>query len=397
MTSLLPHRLPVPFIAPDYSNSIVNLMASLIEGLGGEPLDYPPLAMLSPSDVASYRRVVLMVVDGLGDHQLETLGVGSRLLEARRGRMTSVFPSTTATAVTSFLTGLAPQQHGLTGWHMYFRELGAVLAVLPGRPRYGGVPLSKAGIQVAAWLGHTPVFDRIPHQSLMVTPEEIARSDFNLAHLGQAQLTPFKSLQGFFEAMAVGVEAPDGPRFIYGYWSKWDHLAHLHGSMEQKVTEHLTQWDLGFQGFLERISGSDTLVVVTADHGFIDTAPDRTIHLGDYPDIESCLVLPLTGEPRLAYAHLRSGMAGRFESLIEQQLGHAVALVRSEELLEAGWFGDGLPHPRLRDRIGDVVLMMRDNYIIRDGVYGELEHLLKGVHGGTTPQEMWVPLAIVEA
>ena len=98
MTSLLLHRLPDPSIAPDYSNSIVNLMASLIEGLGGESADYPPLAMLPASEVARYRRVVLMVVDGLGDLQLQGLGGGSRLLEARRGRMTSVFPSTTASA-----------------------------------------------------------------------------------------------------------------------------------------------------------------------------------------------------------------------------------------------------------------------------------------------------------
>ena len=397
MTSLLLHRLPDPSIAPDYSNSIVNLMASLIEGLGGEPGDYPPLAMLPASDVARYRRVVLMVVDGLGDLQLQGLGGGSRLLDARRGRMTSVFPSTTASAVTSFLTGLAPQQHGLTGWHMYFRELGAVLAVLPGRPRYGGVSLGQAGIKVGPWLGHTPVFNRIPHQSLMVTPEEIARSDFNLAHLGLAELSPFASLQGFFEAMARGVEEAFGPRLIFGYWSEWDHLAHLHGSMGPKVKEHLTQWDQGFQGFLERIRGSDTLVVVTADHGFIDTPPDRIIHLDDYPEIESCLVLPLTGEPRVAYAHLRSGAVLRFESLINEQLAHAVAMVRSEELLEAGWFGYGRPHPRLKDRIGDVVLMMRDNYIIRDGLYGERQHSLRGVHGGTTPQEMWVPLATVEA
>ena len=58
-----------------------------------------------------------------------------------------------ATAITTFLTGLAPQQHGLTGWHTWFREFGCVLRALQAPPRYGGASLSKVKIDAAGLFG----------------------------------------------------------------------------------------------------------------------------------------------------------------------------------------------------------------------------------------------------
>ena len=135
---------------PDYKGgSIVNLMASLEIGLGGDPPRYPPCRLLDPVRVAARRQVLLLVIDGLGFNYLLGHAGAACLNRHVAGGLTSVFPSTTTTAVTTFLTGDAPQQHGLTGWHMYFQELGAVMAVLPGRPRFGGCALGEAAIDVA--------------------------------------------------------------------------------------------------------------------------------------------------------------------------------------------------------------------------------------------------------
>jgi Uncharacterized proteins of the AP superfamily len=127
-------------IRPDYEGgSIVNLMRSLGDACGAlPPLPYAPLrdAKVSLGDTA--RHVVLLVADGLGYRYLQRHGAGGHLHNHLQARLTSVFPSTTASAVTTYLTGLAPQQHALTGWHMYFSELDAVAAVLPLRPRGPG-------------------------------------------------------------------------------------------------------------------------------------------------------------------------------------------------------------------------------------------------------------------
>ena len=96
------------FHLPDYRNaSIVNLMASIRKALGPGQSDYAALDMLLPDELADARNVLLVVVDGLGYEYL--LGRGeTELGQHLRGRLTSVFPSTTASAITTFLTGTAP-------------------------------------------------------------------------------------------------------------------------------------------------------------------------------------------------------------------------------------------------------------------------------------------------
>lgn len=381
---------------PDYSaGSIVNLMDSLIEGLGGACPSPAPLAALPPAEIAGHRQVVLIVVDGLGDAFLSRLGPETRLGACQCTRLTSVFPSTTAAAVTTFLTGLAPQQHGLTGWHMYFRELGAVLAVLPGRPRYGGMTLGQAGYDAGRFFGHRPVFDNVPVASRMVMPRQIAHSDFNLAHVGRAGLTAYDDQEGFFAALVSALTIDQNRRFVYAYWPELDRIAHEAGSQSRTAERLFRSWDAGFNRFLERVAGTDSLIIVTADHGFIDTDESHTISLEQHPELSDCLALPLCGEPRVAYCYVKPHRAQAFENYVGDRLASAAELYRSSDLIEQGWFGRGPVHPGLAERVGDYTLVMRENCVIRDWLPGEARYRQVGVHGGISSMEMLVPLAVV--
>ena len=380
---------------PDYRNgSIVNLMGSLLAGLGGDAAGYAPLAGLPPEEIGAYRQVALIVVDGLGDDFLLRQGPATHLGQRRRARLTSVFPSTTAAAVTSFLTGLAPQEHGLTGWHMYFRELGAVLAVLPGKPRYGGVALSQAGWPVQRFFGHRPIFDRLAVASRVVAPRHIAYSDFNRAHQGRAQLSSFADLDGFFSAMVRALTASQGRQFVYAYWPELDRIAHESGSLSAAATAHFRDWDAAFGRFLAAVAGTDTLVIVTADHGFIDTDDAHTVDLAQHPELADCLVLPLCGEPWAAYCYVKPQRTKAFERYAAEQLGAVAELYPSQDLIERGWFGLGAPHPGLADRVGDYTLVLKDNYQLRQWLPHEQPYRQVGVHGGISAAEMEVPLAI---
>jgi hypothetical protein len=70
-------------------------------------------------------------------------------------------------------------------------------------------------------------------------------------------------------------------------------------------------------------------------------------------------------------------------------------LYRSEDLIARNYFGLFEPDPRLYDRIGDYVLIMRDNYIIKDFLLNEEEKFHIGNHGGVTEEEMLVPVVVV--
>lgn len=383
-------------ILPDYrGGSIVNLMSSIAAALGDGESDYPPADVLPAAELAGARRVVLLVVDGLGYEYL--MRREGRLRSHLRGRLTSVFPSTTASAIPTFMTGLAPQQHGLTGWNMYFRELGGIASVLPFRSRLGHQPLKAAGITPDGLLGLPPMFDRLPVPCHVVGPHRIVHSDFNVAISGRARRHGYDRLEAMFEAVIGLLRNDDARSYVYAYWAELDSLAHEHGMASPQVAAAFAELDAAFGHFLAAARGTGSVVLVTADHGLIDTAPDDIIDLDAHPGLRETLLLPLCGEPRVAYAYVRSGREARFEAYVRDRLAGRVLAYRSEELVRQGWFGFGAIHPRLPDRIGDYVLIPQGRAILRDWLAGEERYQHIGVHGGLTATEMQVPLIVCQA
>src|SRR4030042_3491423 len=99
---------------PDYTkDNIVNLASSVLKTFDFES-PYPALNELS--DLSNYTNVILLLIDGLGYEFLMKYGQDSLLKSHLKKKLTTVFPSTTASAVTTLETGVAPQQHGITGW-----------------------------------------------------------------------------------------------------------------------------------------------------------------------------------------------------------------------------------------------------------------------------------------
>jgi hypothetical protein len=381
-------------MAPDYTGgSIVNLMASIIRGCGGES-DYPSLQALPPEEITRHTNLVLLVVDGLGYEYLTRRLPQGALGRNLRTAITSVFPATTVAAITSFLTGDAPQQHALTGWHTYLRELGCVMTVLPGTPRYGGVGYRKADLDPIELFGHRPLSDRIRTRSIVVSPAYIAHSDFNLAHIGNAELLTFDNLPQMFGQAARTIRSDPEPKYLYLYWPKLDSIGHQHGMESDEALAHLRAIELALTDFLVAAGRTDTLLVVTADHGQIDTSEADRIDLADHPDLARCLTLPLCGEPRAAFCYVRPGRVAHFERYCVEALGDKLDLIPSAELIEQGFFGSGEPHPRLEERIGDYTLLMRENFVIREWLRHEKRFPQIGVHGGLSAAELEVPLCV---
>ena len=388
---------PLPPNCPDYGGGgIVNLMASLIRARGGAA-DYPDLELLPAADLADYQHIVLLIVDGLGADWLRRRSPQGILSRHLRGELTSVFPPTTATAITTYLTGDAPQQHALTGWHTWMRELGCVMTVLPGQPRYGGVGYGRAGIDAAQLFAHRPVFDRMTTATTAVSPAHIAQSDFNRAHLGRAQLRTFETLKAMFKQAARAVHKARTPSYSYLYWPGLDSIGHAQGIDSHHALIHLQQLEQGVEDFLGVIADTDSILLVCADHGQIDTVDTDQVLVGDHPELADCLVIPLCGEPRAAFCYVRPDRAETFEHYCREVLGGRFELHRSRDLLAAGLFGLGEPNPRLQERIGDFTLIARGNNVIRDRLPFEEAFVQIGVHGGLSRAELMVPLCLIEA
>lgn len=382
-----------PIRRPDYAGGcLVNLMAT-IGGALGLPMGYPALTVPLP-ELERARTLILLVIDGLGDHWLHEHAPAGALRALRRTAIDSVFPSTTATAITTFLTGLAPAQHALTGWFVHLRELGAVTAILPLATRAGGHSLAVHGLPPAGLFGHAPLAARLPVASFTVSPRSISESPFNVFHAGPATRASYGTLDEMVEAVARIARGGRGRQYVYAYYPDVDASAHQHGMASARTRAEVARVDVAFARLVEALRGADAALVATADHGFVDSPPARQMWLDRHPALADTLVLPLCGEPRVAYAYVHPERSHAFEQAAGDALAGRGVVLRSTDLVAAGCFGPGTPHPRLAERIGHYAILMRDDWTLRDRLLGERAHPQIGAHGGVSEAEMRVPLIV---
>lgn len=375
---------------PDYSGgSLVNLMASIVAARGGKAL-HSPLRNLRAEELRAARNLVLLIVDGLGDNYLMRRGAGGELARRRRASLTSVFPSTTASAITTSYTACTPLEHGLTGWFTYFGEAGCVCAALPFRSRGDHLPLARRGVTADQVFTAKALFEDLPVRSIVVTYKEIIDSEYNTRHCRGAQRLGYETLDELVGQIEKAVKSGAERKFVYAYWPVYDMVSHRHGAESAEAFEQFSKFDAAFGTLMARLSGTESLVIATADHGFIDVAPEESFEL---PTALACLLrFPLCGERRVAYCHVHS--KDDFLKRAKDWLGERAEVMPSKNLVAEGWFGPGTPHPRLNERIGDVALVMRDHYTVKDWTPGESRHLHIGNHGGTSEDEMLIPLVL---
>ena len=375
---------------PDYAGgSLVNLIASIVAGRGGRPL-HAPLRALLPGEIAPARNVVLLIVDGLGDNYLLRRGQGGELARRRRGSMTSVFPSTTASAITTSYTGCTPLEHGLTGWYTYFGEAGCVAAPLPFRSRGDQLPLGLRGVSARRLFTSASLFESLPVRCIVVSYRAIIDSDYNLRHCEGAERRAHDTLDEMVDQVEAAVKSGPETKFVYAYWPQYDAISHRYGSESAEAFAEFQKIDEAYGKLLGRLSGTESKVIVTSDHGFIDSTAGDCMEAP--PAVCSLLRFPLCGERRIAYCHVQS--VKEFMPRARDWLGERAEVRASGELLNEGWFGPGTPHPRFAERIGDVALVLRGRYTVKDWTPGEPRYLHIGNHGGTSEDEMMIPLVM---
>ena len=367
-------------------------MASIVEACGGPPR-HAALEALPAQELGEARNVVLVLIDGLGDNYLMRQGAGGELAGRRRTAITSVFPSTTASAITTSYTGCTPLEHGLTGWYTYFGEAGYVAASLPFRRRGDNLPLSQLGYTAQRAFPVEPFFGSLARRSIVVTCRRIIDSDYNLRHCAGAERRAYDTLGQFVEQVEAAVKCSPERKLVYAYWPQYDAISHQHGSLSAAAAREFAQVDEAFGELVARLSGTDSAIVATADHGFIDVPDEESLTLPS--SLAAMLRFPLCGERRVAYCHVHAPQ--EFMERARQWLGDRADVKPSAQLVEEGWFGPGEPHPRFAERIGDVALLMRKRCTVKDWTPGEPRYMHIGNHGGPSEDEMMIPLIVERA
>ncbi len=354
-----------------------------LAGLAGALLDRrrhePPPWIPDPVRTAS--QVVLLVLDGFGWEQfLARPHLAPTMTALTGGPVTSVVPTTTATALTSITTGLTPAEHGVVGYRVHVGE-GEVMNVLRWRTEAG-----DARTKVRPPLFQpAPAFagTRVP----AVTRAEFVSTGFTAAHLAGSPI------RGWRMPSTLPVEVArllaDGEPLVYAYYDGIDKVAHewgLHEHYEAEVAaaDHLVAEVLA-------VLPSGAALLVTSDHGQVDVG-DKTITLS--PEIMSEVTL-LSGEGRFRWLHARAGAVDRLAGKAMAEYGHVAWVRTRQQVLAEGWLG-GMPVPEVEHRLGDVALVARGPVAFVDPAdTGEVS--LVSRHGSLTSAEMLVPLLARQA
>ncbi|AGA35096.1 Alkaline phosphodiesterase I / Nucleotide pyrophosphatase [Thioalkalivibrio nitratireducens DSM 14787] len=369
------------------------MLASLERGLGcREPLNpEPALAALPPERIAAHRHVVFWLIDGFA---LDYLAHAPALRADLGLELESLFPSTTATAITSVLTGLSPAQHGLLGWRTYLPAGNATLTVLPGRETdAAGRSVELSRQRLGERIRPRLLADRLERATTFVSPAAIAYSAYNRLMSGTARVLAYERLEQLPALIGAHVRATArAPHYTYLYWSLLDHLGHEHGPASAEVRAHLGEIDTVYRALREALAGTDTLLLTSTDHGMRPVS--RRLDLRTAGPARACLRHPLTGEPRAALAHVRSGRHRQFRRALQDHFGPRVEVVSMQDWIDADAFGPGAQHPELIARAGDYLLLPDDDSYLVDPTGDDPGPVFHGAHGGRSPAERRIPLCL---
>lgn len=391
--------------------SLVNVPASVCHWLGIPQFGAPPfgreiLDLYEPA----FQHVILFIVDGMGLNMLQKaldeasgnpdLAVWTEIAqEGALAPITSIVPSTTSAALTTFWTGRTPAEHGVVGYEVWLKEYSMIANMILHSPAsyVGDVgSLARAGFNPQTFL---PVPTLGPHlvqhgvRPYAFQHQSIARSGLSTMLLAGVEVVPFRSQSDLWVTVSARLDSAARERtYTYIYLGDLDDHAHHFGPDDPRVWMEFLAFSRRLGYFIRerrRRGRSDTLMLITADHGHIYTPNQPEFELRNHPRLLDCFTMIPSGEARLPFVFLRPNREEQFMRYLEDTWPGQFLPVPAQQAIQAGLFGSHTPYERLADRVGDFIIIPQgDAY----WWFGNRDNPLLGRHGGMSKIEMQSPL-----
>jgi predicted AlkP superfamily pyrophosphatase or phosphodiesterase len=378
---------------PDYAGGSILNLASSLETHFGVTSENAVLRNSLPLEGAE--TVVLFIVDGLGQWQLEKhIADGDvpnlkALMEGGHHQViTSVFPSTTMAAVTAMHTATPPAKSGWLGYTLWLPEIGATVEMIGQINQTTHKPLEDRGF-LASVPGMYARLEKLGVQVSSVQPSGYRGSWLNDWYWQGAVQYGYITANILPSATARPLEL-DGRRLVVLYWADYDSVCHRHGPSSSAASDEISALDHALGRLIVRLPrDGKTALVVTADHGQVDLRADAAVYLERDEWLRSRLLSAPGGDRvcrtlRVAPDELQA---------VEAHVRRYGDVMRSAEAWEAGLFGGAPAQASFRERVGDLIVMPRDGMQLCwtfTGKQPSRPHL--GSHGALSHEEMRVPL-----
>ena len=376
-------------ILPNYEHCILNLITSILKNYNVET-KYKSLESMDNILNNKYKNVVFIILDGMGEHILEKVSPTGYFRKKEIDCITSVYPSTTTAALTTYYSGKPPYETGWIAWSQYFKEYGRDIDMLSHRESYTSRDLKNARINVFDTIvKYKSVFEQIEEALPNIKAYEITPSYSDKRAKRSIRADSIDEIIMNIETLCKN---PD-EKFILAYCDNPDGLLHKFGTDSEEVKEFIENIERKIEDMCKNLT-EDTVVIISADHGHKDI--NKAYSILDYPEIQKCLILPPSLESRVVTFWVKEDMKEEFVKNFNKNFENDFWLMTKEEFLEKNMLGFGKKHPKIDDFIGNYIALSISDSIIKLETYlTEGKKLKKSTHCGLTKEEMEVPVIII--
>ena len=399
-------------IHPSYEGySILNVPSSICTWLGAPQIGLAPLDQQITNFLAEeYQNVILLLMDALSLRRFADwveaglLPVWTEMVQQGVfSPLTSIAPSTTAAALTSLWTASSPAEHGIVGYEMWLKEYGMVInSILHSPMSFTGDTgsLVRAGFDPNTFVQQVRLGSHLTRhdvQAYSFQHHSIANSGLSEMVQQEVRKQPFRTQSDLWVSVRNLLEQKTREKkFIWVYWGEFDYMSHNYGPGSERTMAEFANFSSTFQDlFINQLNPAareNTLLILLADHGQIRSQPDAHYDLRNHPNLVRRLHIMPTGENRLVSLFPRPGQIEAVREYIDRTWPQQFIFLDPSFAVESGLFGPGTPHPGLYDRLGDLLVIARDEAYLWWSP--KPDHLL-GRHGGLSADEMLVPFLAV--
>ena len=375
-------------ITPIYNGLSITNIGSFILDNFEVTHNYTRVSFPIDVEIPKKKKVIFLLIDALGYNLLNYARNNSELKAFNELMnnglytvITSTFPSTTATALPSIYTASSPGMNGALGYRFYAREFGNLV-----NPLFSKLGVNKncpVKYEETWFIPIKTIFEilndnYIPNYSIVRS--DYLSSTFDKSVYRGTKEIGYLTLSDLYNKIIELLKIETV--FINVYWWSIDALSHHYSPYTSIVLSEVKFIDYFLSMLIDSID-NDTLLIISADHGQIDTTNKKTIHLREFEESKN-IILPVS-DVRAPYIYTN----GKLQKEFFERFENIVALEKTEAI-NLGLFGDSV---HFEERIGDYVIIIKDDSSL-DFISEESELNLLGKHGNLTEDEMLVPLIL---
>lgn len=375
-------------VFPNYEHCILNTINSILKYYNVETR-YNGLVELDELLKNKYKNIVLIILDGMGEHILKNISPNNFFAKNHIAKLTTVYPSTTTAAITTYYSGKPPIETGWIAMSQYFKEYGRAIEMLRKIDSYTHEPIKEYNKDVYEMIRYTPIYDQIEKASPNVKAYEILPT-FCEAH-GKRSINA-DSVEVLCENIKAICTNKDN-NFILAYNDNPDAILHKFGCSSDEAKDFILNAEKNIEQLCYELNDTNTLVIVSADHGHKDI--EKVYSIIDIEQIQDCIIMPPSLESRVVTFWVKENKKEKFESYFENNLKDEFILFSKEEFLEKKLLGDGNKHYKIDDFLGNYIAISIGSSILKLGTYiSNNTAQKKSTHCGLTKDEMEVPLIV---